>query len=206
MGAACAQCGGQAIMAMAGQPLCLSCADRFNQILQRQNDGLVDQYNYLLDMTEATVGVYGVMPRMRRSQPIIQRGPTMTTFNNINVRDSVVGAINTGEVKRLDVTMDRLRNCGGQSAELAAAISGFTQAILDNNDLEVKDRNDLLEVLSLLTAQASQPEGARMPDGVIKSMWRGFVEFIQKTPSLVGAWEVAKPYLEAALKLLPGGA
>src|SRR5207247_9593391 len=55
--------------------------------------------------------------------PIIQRGPM--NFHNIKIDRSVVGAINSGDVQRIEVAMNNINAHGGEV--LAAALKEFTE-------------------------------------------------------------------------------
>jgi hypothetical protein len=50
-------------------------------------------------------------------------------FHNIKVDRSVIGSINTGEVKRIDVAMSHIGAYGNE--ELVKALKEFTEAVIN---------------------------------------------------------------------------
>jgi hypothetical protein len=62
----CIQCGKPGIFQVGGNPLCIDCSLKIQQILEMQDARLVQEMNYLTDEIEAAVGLYGVLPRYKR--------------------------------------------------------------------------------------------------------------------------------------------
>jgi len=114
----CNQCGKPAIITVDNNPLCVDCYLKFQQAMQIQDTMYVKEMNYLTDMMEATVGLYGVLPKYKIRQPVVYQGPL--TFHNIKVDQSVIGSINTGEVQRIDVAMSHIKTSGNE--ELVKAL------------------------------------------------------------------------------------
>ena len=95
----CSQCGKAAMFEVGGHALCLDCKTKVEQIWQAELAANVGALNFALGMAEAQVGLPGMYPRFSVPQPTIQRGPV--SVNNITVSDSIVGAINTGQVRQI---------------------------------------------------------------------------------------------------------
>ena len=57
--------------------------------------------------------------------------------------------------------MDRIAQGGDQ--ELALSIKKFTEAVLEENQLETHQKDEILQYLSFITAQCASPKGARQP-------------------------------------------
>jgi hypothetical protein len=53
--------------------------------------------------------------------------------HNIRVDNSVIGAINTGQIKSLNVALDNVQNAG--SPELANTLHVLSEAVLASSDL-----------------------------------------------------------------------
>src|SRR5437868_5036041 len=106
----CNQCGKPAIARVNGHPLCVGCYSIVQTAWREKDIALKEQLNYLMAEAEAVTGLYGTMPRYEVQTPVIHQGPM--TFHNIRVDRSVVGAINTGDVKRIDVALSQISVAG----------------------------------------------------------------------------------------------
>jgi hypothetical protein len=125
---------------------------------QIQQGELAAMLNYLMDSTEITAGVPpGTLGRYPIPQQAIHTGPS--TVHNIHVDRSVVGAINTGSVQRLNVSLDRIKNAG--QPEAAAVIQTLTEAVLGSRDLTSDAKGQSVDHLSYLAGQAALPEDQR---------------------------------------------
>jgi hypothetical protein len=92
----CTQCRARpAIWRLEDHLLCVDCHLKFMQAQQIQFEQQARMINFLSDHMESMVGLPGISPRIALPKPIVHTGAM--TLNNINVRDSVVGA---GEHRR----------------------------------------------------------------------------------------------------------
>ncbi len=157
--AACSQCGKPAMYNRGGHLLCLDCNWKVEQMWQSRDAALKQQMNFLLDQAEALTGMYGVMPRYKVAKPVIHQGPM--NFHNINVDRSVVGAINTGNVKKMEVALNNI-HAKNENAELEKALKEFTEAVLSEKSLPVEKKDDIVEQLSVLAAQAALQKESRV--------------------------------------------
>jgi hypothetical protein len=83
-----------------------------------------------------------------------------TTFANIRVDRSVVGAINTGPAQAIDAALSYVKQNGDPG--LSELLQEFTQAVLDNRKLDQAMRKAIIEELSFLISQTSaKPEQKR---------------------------------------------
>ena len=128
--------------------------------------------------------------------PTINTQYGSTTYNNIRVDNSIVGSINTGNIKKLDIMMSAIRE--GNNCELANALQNLTQAILNATNLKQSDKNSALECLSFLSEEAFTPEKERRP-----TMGRVAISTLEQILSNVGSiasvWSAAKPLLETLI-------
>jgi len=194
--AKCCQCGNNA-MFLAGEdhsiPLCNDCHLKFQQALQMQQAALTTGMNFLADMMEATTGVYGVIPRHKVPTPVhmqVKQGPT--TFNNINVDRSVIGSINTGEVGSIDVAMDSIGD-----PQLVKALKDFTEAVINNKEMELEKKNEVIEQLAFLSSQATVPSAERKPS-IIRTVIAS-VASSATTAGLAQAWTALSPLLQGMI-------
>jgi hypothetical protein len=82
-------------------------------------------------------------------------------FHSINVDRSVVGAINTGNVKKMEVALNNI-HAKNENAELEKALKEFAEAVLSEKSLAVEKKDDIVEQLSVLAAQAALPKESRV--------------------------------------------
>lgn len=189
----CYNCGKPAIVILGdGIPLCLDCYERIDAINQRQVNTLAEEYNHLADMAEMMTGVYGTVPRYKINKPIIQRNNV--TYHNINVDRSVVGVINSGDVKRIDLAIDNIKYDGNE--ELANMLKNFTEAVIENNDINNEIKNSVLENVAFLSAQANISKEKRQK-GIIKSILSGLKDIIVCSAALTTLWDNLNPVLQS---------
>jgi hypothetical protein len=106
--AQCSQCGKPAIISIGGNPLCVDCNLKFEQAQQIEFIRNATVLNNLSAEMEVATGIPGLCPRIEIPKPPpLQQSPV--TFNNIRVDSSVIGSINTGQVKQIDVSMDNIK-------------------------------------------------------------------------------------------------
>jgi hypothetical protein len=187
---ACSQCGKPAVAQTAnGNPLCVDCLYKLQQVYNTQFAQMASVLNHLLGIVELHTG-FGT--------PLVQVPPPMgnpqVTLNNITLNQSVVGAINTGEVQKLDVMMSRIRLEG--DTQFATALQRFTQAVVDSDELTPEDKNTILEQLSFLTTQHEVPLEQRQR-AVGKTVISGIANAIVTAGGLAEVWQVLEPMLFA---------
>jgi len=155
----CDQCGKPAIYNVDGHPICVDCNLKIQQAFQIRDNAIKQQINFLLDQADAVTGLTGVMGRYKIQAPVIHQGPV--SFHSINVDRSVVGAINTGNVKKMEVALNNI-HAKNQNPKLEQELKDFTEAVLREARLSVQAKNDIVEQLSVLAAQVAMPEGSRI--------------------------------------------
>ena len=123
----CNQCNTPAVLDMKGIHLCINCYSKFQEANYLRHIQLASISNQLLDNIDDITGLPRTGGRFQIPTPTtINAGHT--TYNNIRVNDSIVGTINTGNIKKLDSRVSTMR--GENRRELAGAIQQLTQAIL----------------------------------------------------------------------------
>jgi hypothetical protein len=145
---------------------------------------------------EATVGMQGLLPRIAIPRPAsVQTGPV--TLNNIHVNESVVGVINTGSIKQLDLAMDNIRKQG--AADVADAVQRLSQAVLDASDLDPSQKKDAVEHLTFVAEQAALPKEQRQ-SAVGKAVVGGLERLLNASASITSLWAQLAPYIEPLFK------
>jgi hypothetical protein len=188
--AVCNQCGRPAIVSRHGHPLCVECNLKFEQAAQMQQRAIMQQMNFLLDQADAITGIPAGLPRYDVSEPIVHKGPM--TFHTINVNRSVVGAVNTGTVRQMEVALNHV-HIANENIELETALKEFAEAVIQEVSLTAEVRNEILQQLTALTEQLTKPAQSRSL-GVIKAFLLSVAANIASTP-LVAHWENIKHLL-----------
>lgn len=75
------------------------------------------------------------------------------------MNNSVVGTINTGSIESVDQSITALVQTG--EPEAAKAVKTLSEAVLQSNDLTTNQRNELVEILSLVAREAASPPESR---------------------------------------------
>ena len=178
-------------------PLCLNCYLKYSQIQQAEGENYERMMNYLEDEVAASVGMSPMGPRFPpRPKPVVIAG---VKLNNIHVSNSVVGTINTGSIGTVDQSISALIQSGEPS--LAQAIKELSQAILGSADLTQNQRNELVECLGAISAEAVAPKESRKSSvaltlleraAKITSLANDITDVCQKWwPVLAGAFSIA---------------
>jgi hypothetical protein len=191
----CNQCGRPAIAQVGDNPLCVDCSLKLQQALDLQNARQARELNSLLGQFEDTVGMPGLFQRHQVPPPLIlQTGPT--TLNHIHVDRSVVGAINTGDIKKLDVVMDHIK-AGGDAAS-AETLQKMIQAVIDSTEFQTATKNEILEHLSFISAQAILPKERRQ-SSVARTSLVAVEKLLSASANLVTLWMGVKPIMDSFL-------
>jgi len=122
---------------------------------------------------------------------MVHQGPL--TFHNIKVDQSVVGSINTGEVQRIDVAMDRIKISGNE--ELVKILKKFTEAVIAETKLDAELKNHIIEQISFLASQSVLPKG-KQKSGIVKAVLLGVKDTVSTIVSLSSLWDKLDPLLE----------
>jgi hypothetical protein len=139
--------------------LCLDCKVKL-QALQNQNvENMERMLNHLAGQIEMASGVSGLVPRFPpRARPVtLHTGDLMTT--NLNIADSSIGVLNTGFIGSVDNAVGTLHSEGDVDA--ADAFKAFTEALVAIEEIAADQKNQLLELLSVLAAEATVPPPER---------------------------------------------
>ena len=113
--------------------------------------------HYLTAEIEAVGGLPRLFPRYKVSSPVYYKGDLI--LNNINIQNSNVGVINTGNVESIDVSLTFLKEQGNE--EIAELIKILTKEIIKNKDIVENQKNEILEQLAFITEQLSIPKEQR---------------------------------------------
>jgi hypothetical protein len=183
------QCGKPAIAIAAGLPLCVDCNLKFQQASQIQENSAKQRINFLLDQADAVSGLSGVMGRYEITPPVELHGPI--NFHNINVDRSVVGAINTGNVEKMEVALNEI-HAHNTNPQLENSLKQFTEAVLMDATLSAQSKNEIVEQLAVLAAEVAKPKESRSA-GVVKAVLKSVAVSIPG--ALIEHWDKIKVLL-----------
>ena len=169
--------------------MCVDCTAKWQQVMNAQLDRQASLLNVLLGFAELHTGF--PLPRAHIS---LASANAPLTFNNIRVDRSVVGALNTGEVRKLDLMMTHIRAAG--DSKLADTLQEFTQAILDSEELPDADKSAALDHVSFLASQAALPTEQRQA-AVARTVIPALGRIIATAGGLASLWSALKPMLES---------
>ena len=188
----CSQCD---TPAMKNNSLCVDCHFKLQQARTLEYARLAAPANQAVDDME---NIAGLRPGSLGGRLPIPKPTTInagqTTYNNIHVDNSVVGAINTGNIKKLDILLSAMRSNNNQ--ELAHVLEALTHVILDTPDLRLSDKDSALEWLSFLSNQSLTQETERQST-IGKTAISTLEKILSNTGSIASIWSAAKPLLDA---------
>ncbi len=192
--APCGQCSKPSVTAVGPVPLCVDCWHKFEVARTMALRISAIGMNYALDEMDHVSGLPRTGPRMQ--VPPIPQGPIV--LNNIKVDNSVVGAINTGNVRVIDVSLTHLHNAGNDRAR--DTLKALTEAILTDQSLSATQRSELVEQIAFLSEQTVVAAQDRKP-GLIKATLGALTQAAGTVSTMAGAWQAAEPVLRGLFGL-----
>ncbi|CAN5679660.1 hypothetical protein BH23PAT2_BH23PAT2_10120 [soil metagenome] len=185
---------------MNGQNLCVEHAAMMANVVQRQQEQSAAMINFLHEQIEYTMGVPSSGPRIAIPQPpptVVHRGNVTT--NQFRIDRSVIGAVNTAEVAKIEVSMNNIQN--QDSTDFTVAIKELTEAFAANAELQDSKKEELLEILSYLSSQATLPEQQQQKT-LIKRMLSRVPQIIASAADLTAIWTAHHQALISFFNLL----
>lgn len=110
-----------------------------------------------LDDMEMVSGVR--LPRNRpapRPAPVVVQG---ATFNHINIANSNVGVVNTGQLSQVDSAIHVIEKAGDK--RLSDALRELTEKSVRSAEVSDAQRAEIVELLSAIASEATQPKELR---------------------------------------------
>lgn len=190
----CQQCGRPALIAYDnGQVrLCLDCNLKFIQANAIQQRQLERQVNAAYADMDAIVGLSPSAPPFPEGNPVHLHG---ATFHNIRVENSAVGMINTGAIETVDAAVTAI-NASGEP-DLGRAFAELCEAVVADGELDEATKNKLLEMLSLMSTEATAPKEHRR-SSAIRPVLQEVASLLGGSVALATLWEKIKPLVDAA--------
>ena len=194
----CGQCGKPAVGSISEALLCLDCLERVENIRLKREAIELDRARLSMAMANHALAemdaITGIPSGIRINIPPPPPSSNPVTFNNIRVDNSVVGAINTGNVKAIDVSLSHLHDGGNDKAK--SALQNLTQATIDDRTISAEQKNELIEQIAFLSSQAAAPAQDRK-SGLIKASLGAVNTTAQTVGGIATAWQAAEPILKS---------
>jgi len=173
--------------------LCVDCNLKYEQAQTLEFERLALQQNYLIDQMEAMVGVPGANARYELpKRPVYRVGDT--TLNNITVDRSNIGILNTGSIGTVDGAVTVLKRHGDDEA--ARALVQLTEAVVTERQIGVEQKNQILELLSVLSTEAAAPKEQRRSAGM-KQILLHISTLVGGAAGLLQLWQQLQPAISA---------
>lgn len=190
----CNQCPRPAFYEVESVPLCLDCFSKFQSIQNirfLQNAAMMNQALDDMDFISGIPTGGGRIPVAALAKAM-QKNPV---YNNINISNSNVGVINTGDLAKIDAVITISE--GTDTAIIGQNLKALTQAIVDANSLNEESKKEIVELLQSLSEQIV---GSRKKS-VVKSL---LTSIEQRVSGLNAIFKLAEN-LKASLGPLFGG-
>ncbi len=113
-------------------------------------------------------------------------------MENINVDSSAIEALNTNYIQSVDVAVTNLKQSGND--QLANAIMILTDSVIASNDLQNKIKDELIEILSFVSSEATAPP-EQQRKAIAKSVIKKFEDTISVSAKLTQLWTTRGPYI-----------
>lgn len=189
----CYQCNNNAIYQVGPEkiPLCLHCYALMQQSMERKDEAIKEEINYLQDSIDAMFG-FSTGPRYPTKRPVLLSGGTVN-HNHIAINNSQVGIINTGNIDNLNQTIDSLY--AASQKELAENVKNFSNVILAEKSLTDDQKTQVLESLDVITKELFQkPENRRKT--VADTLFDKISKTVQLAANALAIWQGLQPMLQ----------
>lgn len=168
--------------------LCLGCWQRLQQTVIATDQMYQRQIDMLMEQAEM---ITGISIRPPRPAPTIVQGPV--THHNIRIDRSVVGAVNTGHVQSLNVSLDRISQV--TDGELSKKMTQFTESVLSDPTLTPQNKKDVVEQLAFVMEEARKPAGDRKKSIVLSTL-KNVATTVGAIKGLKDLWSMVEPAIQ----------
>jgi hypothetical protein len=150
------------------------------------------EINFLSDEMDDIVGIPS-KPRYPEENKTIQMNRNV--INNIKIDNSTIGVLNTGIVRQINNETTQL-NQKGQN-ELSKAILELLQAVLMDLKNQTEAKNEVIEFLSVLSAEANLKKEDRRT-GAMKAILQQLSHTVSTINGLSEIWTKVGPVIKSA--------
>lgn len=191
----CANCPKPAVMTWGPSqvPLCIDCYSKLAHALDLQNAAHERMLNYLSDEMSVIAGLPPIGPRFPERRPPVT--VTGATFHSINVKDSNVGVINTGQLHQVDTAVSVIGQQG--DPQLAGTLKILIEAVMAHANMGAENQREAVEILSALGSEAVLPKEQRRA-GVARPLIGRLRELLSVASDLATVGQASVPIISAA--------
>jgi hypothetical protein len=136
-------------------------------------------------------GVSGIVPRYSFPKPIYHQGDT--TFNNINVQNSNIGAINTGYVKSIDVSLSVISK--QRNDNVTSLLKTLTEAVINHNNINEKSKNEILENLAFISEEITKPV-ENQKKSILKNTYSVISDLLSNSANIFTIWKALEDLIK----------
>jgi hypothetical protein len=141
--------------------------DRQQSIVDRQFIQNAAMMNMAMDDMDAAVGFSAGGGRVPiREIALAMTGKTV--LNNINITNSSVGVVNTGDLARIDAAITITKHTDVEA--VGAHIQRLTQAIIDASQLDAANKREMLDLVQSLADQVIRERKSSVIKALLKSI------------------------------------
>ena len=185
--AICSQCSTPAADASG---FCVDHLVKYQQVISNQKSMLDSQLNYLNRQMYISTG--GLIPLNQIDiRPSPQSGNKIT-MTNLTLTNSTIGTVNNGYARNIDSVITTLNRDGDE--KLASAFQDFTEAVLDSNELVADVRDEIVEIVEVLSRQTQLDPANRTK--TIPSLMSRIRDVVTVGGSVLGTWNTLEPLLK----------
>ena len=172
-------------------PLCLNCNALLQQTINKQNEALREEINFIQDSVDSMFGIHSGA-RYPTKRPVLVSGNTVNN-NHISINNSQVGVVNTGNIQNLNQTIDSLYSASQK--DLADNIKKFSEAIIAETKINDTQKGEVLESLDIITKELFQKPESRKKS-VVKVLMGQIAGVAGFTADALAIWQVLYPMLQ----------
>lgn len=118
--------------------------------------------------------------------------------HNINIRDNVIGVLNTGTLGHLDASVGSIGAAGHE--DLASALKEFVEVVANDEDIADDDKSEILEDVDVIIGEVLEaPDRRRL--GLARTAFKRVTELAGGITTITVAWEKLEPLVRHILGL-----
>lgn len=116
----------------------------------------------------------------------------------INVQDSQVGTINTGQI--VGSVENHLTQLAARSPDAVELLRQLAEDVTNSDELGDEAKQGALEAIDFLAEEAAKDEATRRP-GPVRSVMRDLSMLLSASAALAKLWETAEPHVHSLFGL-----
>ncbi len=192
----CGQCGKPALFVIASTTddnlkvaLCVDCNLKYEHARILEFFRLASEYNRASAGLHRSLGVGGFQYQLPRIT--VPSGSTVA-MTNIHIQGDLLGVLNTGTIQKVDNSVTVIRNEGNE--ELATKLAEFVEAVDQATDLSKEAKQQVVELLSVVSTEVATPEKERRAAGML-AILANIATLVGTGTTIATQWEALQAML-----------